>query len=92
MKQKLLTLFVLLVSAMTAFADATGSGVTAGNDINKKGISYKYQFTEQDGNVTFTVTPNLDGIIGYVGTYIDDESHLQGDYETKEGVSKLPDS
>ena len=83
MKQKLLTLFVLLVTAMTAFADASGSGVTAGNDINKNGISYKYQFTEQDGNVTFTVTPNLDGIIGYVATYIDDESHLQGDYETK---------
>lgn len=83
MKQKLLTLFVLLVSAMTAFADATGSGVTAGNNTNKKGISYNYQFTEQDGNVTFTVTPNLDGIIGYAGTYIDDESHLQGDYETK---------
>ena len=82
MKQKLLTLFVLLVTAMTAFADASGSGVTAGNDINKKGISYKYQFTEQDGNVTFTVTPNLDGIIGYVGTYLYDESHLQGDYQT----------
>lgn len=82
MKQKLLTLFVLLVTAMTAFADASGSGVTAGNDINKNGISYKYQFTEQDGNVTFTVTPNLDGIIGYANTYIDDESHLQGDYET----------
>ena len=83
MKQKLLTLFVLLVSAMTAFADASGSGVTAGNDTNKNGISYEYQFTEQDGNVTFTVTPNTDGIIGYAGTYIDDESHLQGDYETK---------
>lgn len=83
MKQKLLTLFVLLVSAMTAFADATGSGVTKGNDSNKNGISYEYQFTEQDGNVTFTVTPNTDGIIGYAGTYIDDESHLQGDYETK---------
>ena len=40
MKQKLLTLLVLLVSAMTAFADATGSGVTKGNDINKNGISY----------------------------------------------------
>lgn len=83
MKQKLLTLFVLLVTAMTAFADAKGSGVTKGNDSNKNGISYEYQITEQDGNVTFTVTPNLDGIIGYVGTYIDDESHLQGDYETK---------
>lgn len=83
MKQKLLTLFVLLVSAMTAFADASGSGVTAGNDSNKNGISYEYQITEQDGDVTFTVTPNLDGIIGYVATYIDDESHLQGDYETK---------
>lgn len=83
MKQKLLTLFVLLVSAMTAFADATGSGITAGNETNKKGISYEYKFTEQDGNVTFTVTPNTDGIIGYAGTYIDDESHLQGDYETK---------
>ncbi len=82
MKQKLLTLFVLLVSAMTAFADATGSGVTKGNDSNKNGISYKYQFTEQDGNVTFTVTPNLDGIIGYVGTYLYDENRLQGDYET----------
>ena len=68
---------------MTAFADAKGSGVTKGNDSNKNGISYEYQITEQDGNVTFTVTPNLDGIIGYVGTYIDDESHLQGDYETK---------
>lgn len=83
MKQKLLTLFVLLISAMTAFADASGSGITAGNETNKKGISYEYKFTEQDGNVTFTVTPNLDGIIGYVATYIDDESHLQGDYETK---------
>ena len=82
MKQKLLTLFVLLVSAMTAFADATGSGVTKGNDSNKNGISYEYQITEQDGNVTFTVTPNLDGIIGYVGTYLYDENRLQGDYET----------
>ena len=68
---------------MTAFADANGSGVTKGNDSNKNGISYEYQITEQDGDVTFTVTPNLDGIIGYVATYIDDESHLQGDYETK---------
>ncbi len=82
MKQKLLTLFVLLVSAMTAFADATGSGVTAGNEMNKNGISYEYQFTEQDGNVTFTVTPNLDGIIGYAGTFLYDENRLQGDYET----------
>lgn len=82
MKQKLLTLLVLLVSAMTAFADAKGSGVTKGNDINKNGISYDYQFTEQDGVVTFTVTPNLDGIIGYVGTFLYDVNHLQGDYET----------
>lgn len=82
MKQKLLTLFVLLVSAMTAFADASGSGVTKGNDSNKNGISYEYQFTEQDGNVTFTVTPNLDGIIGYAGTFLYDINRLQGDYET----------
>lgn len=82
MKQKLLTLFVLLVTAMTAFADASGSGVTAGNNSNKNGISYDYQFTEQDGVVTFTVTPNLDGIIGYVGTFLYDVNHLQGDYET----------
>ena len=64
---------------MTAFADATGSGVTAGNEMNKNGISYNYQFTEQDGNVTFTVTPNLDGIIGYAGTFLYDENRLQGD-------------
>lgn len=82
MKQKLLTLFVLLVSAMTAFADATGSGVTKGNNSNKNGISYEYQFTEQDGNVTFTVTPNLDGIIGYAGTFLYDINQLQGDHET----------
>ena len=82
MKQKLLTLFVLLVSAMTAFADATGSGVTEGNKMNPNGISYNYQFTEQDGNVTFTVTPNLDGIIGYAGTFLYDINRLQGDYET----------
>ena len=74
MKQKLLTLLVLLVSAMTAFADATGSGVTKGNDINKNGISYEYQFTEQDGNVTFTITPNLDGIVGYANTHLYDGS------------------
>ena len=67
---------------MTAFADAKGSGVTKGNDSNKNGISYEYQFTEQDGNVTFTVTPNLDGIIGYAGTFLYDENRLQGDYET----------
>ena len=33
MKQKLLTLFVLLVTAMTAFADASGSGITDGNKV-----------------------------------------------------------
>ena len=82
MKQKLLTLFVLIVTAMTAFADASGSGVTAGNKSNKSGISYDYQFTEQNGNVTFTVTPNLDGIIGYAGTFLYDINRLQGDYET----------
>ena len=74
MKQKLLTLFVLLVTAMTAFADASGSGVTAGNNTNKNGISYEYQFTEQDGNVTFTITPNLDGIVGYANTHLYDGS------------------
>lgn len=84
MKQKLLTLFVLLVSALTAFADAEGSGISTGNkDINKDGVRYTYQFTEESGNVTFTITPNTEGVIGYVGTYIDDESHLQGDYEVK---------
>lgn len=84
MKQKLLTLLVLLVSALTAFADAEGSGISTGNkDINKDGVRYTYQFTEESGNVTFTITPNKEGVIGYVGTYIDDESHLQGDYEVK---------
>lgn len=85
MKQKLLTLLVLLVSALTAFADAEGSGISTGNkDINKDGVRYTYQFTEESGNVTFTITPNTEGVIGYVGTYIDDESHLPGyDYEVK---------
>ena len=85
MKQKLLTLLVLLVSALTAFADAEGSGISTGNkDINKDGVRYTYQFTEESGNVTFTITPNTEGVIGYVGTYIDDESHLSGyDYEVK---------
>lgn len=61
MKQKLLTLFVLLVSAMTAFADATGSGI-ATKDQNGAGlaenkyVSYSYKFTEDNGNVTMTVT------------------------------------
>ncbi len=77
MKQKLLTLLVLLVSAMTAFADAEGSGTSKGNEnVNKDGVPYTYQFTEESGNVTFTITPNTKGVIGYVGTYIDDESHL----------------
>ena len=61
MKQKLLTLFVLLVSAMSAFADATGSGI-ATKDQNGTGlaenkyVSYSYKFTEDNGNVTMTVT------------------------------------
>lgn len=62
MKQKLLTLFVLLVSAMTAFADdATGSGVatkdhTGAALAENKYVSYSYKFTEDNGNVTMTVT------------------------------------
>ena len=61
MKQKLLTLFVLLVTAMTAFADATGSGIATKNQ-NGEGlaenqyVSYSYKFTEDNGNVTMTVT------------------------------------
>ena len=55
MKQKLLTLFVLLVSAMTAFADATGSGVAY--DAKKRScVSFDYAFTETAGTVTFTIT------------------------------------
>lgn len=69
---------------MTAFADAEGSGISTGNkDINKDGVRYTYQFTEESGNVTFTITPNTEGVIGFTDTYIDDESHLQGDYEVK---------
>lgn len=84
MKQKLLTLLVLLVSALTAFADAEGSGTSKGNEnVNKNGVPYTYQFTEESGNVTFTITPNTEGVSGYAATYIDDESHLQGDYEVR---------
>lgn len=55
MKQKLLTLFVLLVTAMTAFADATGSGVAY--DAKKRScVSFDYAFTETAGTVTFTIT------------------------------------
>lgn len=57
MKQKLLTLFVLLVTAMTAFADAKGSGVAY--DVSKKScVSFDYAFTETagTGTVTFTIT------------------------------------
>lgn len=55
MKQKLLTLFVLIVTAMTAFADATGSGVAY--DASKRScVSFDYAFTETAGTVTFTIT------------------------------------
>ena len=55
MKQKLLTLFVLLVTAMTAFADASGSGVAY--DAKKRScVSFDYAFTETAGTVTFTIT------------------------------------
>ena len=55
MKQKLLTLLVLLVSAMTAFADAKGSGVAY--DASKRScVSFDYAFTETAGTVTFTIT------------------------------------
>lgn len=67
MKQKLLTLFVLLVSAMTAFADATGSGIAkyddGGNVLNnREGISFEYEFKESNGTVTMTVTPHSNNL------------------------------
>lgn len=70
MKQKLLTLFVLLVSAMTAFADdATGSGVgsetkTDKNELGSKGVAYSYTFTEENGSVTMTVKADGTGCTG----------------------------
>lgn len=77
-------MLVLLVSALTAFADAEGSGISTGNEnVNKDGVPYTYQFTEESGNVTFTITPNTEGVSGYAATYIDDESRLQGDYEVR---------
>ena len=70
MKQKLLTLFVLLVSAMTAFADdATGSGVGSEtkndkNELASKGVAYSYTFTEENGSVTMTVKADGTGCTG----------------------------
>ena len=70
MKQKLLTLFVLLVSAMTAFADdATGSGVGSEtkndkNELGSKGVAYSYTFTEENGSVTMTVKADGTGCTG----------------------------
>lgn len=70
MKQKLLTLFVLLVSAMTAFADdATGSGVgsetkTPENELGSKGVAYSYTFTEENGSITMTVKADGTGCTG----------------------------
>lgn len=83
MKQKLLTLFVLLVSAMTAFADATGSGETAPAGKSVNGVKYTYSFTESGGNVTFTVIPDGSKAVGFTNnTYLWDLNHI-GDYETK---------
>ena len=79
MKQKLLTLLVLLVSALTAFADAEGSGISTGNEnVNKDGVPYTYQFTEESGNVTFTITPNTEGVSGHAGTHIDEDRRSPG--------------
>lgn len=70
MKQKLLTLFVLLVTAMTAFADdATGSGVGSEtkndkNELGSKGVAYSYTFTEENGSVTMTVNADGTGCVG----------------------------
>lgn len=83
MKQKLLTLFVLLVTAMTAFADATGSGETAPAGKSVNGVKYTYSFTESGGNVTFTVIPDGSKAVGFTNnTYLWDLNHI-GDYETK---------
>ena len=83
MKQKLLTLFVLLVSAMTAFADATGSGETAPAGGSVNGVKYTYSFTESGGNVTFTVIPDGSKAVGFTNnTYLWDLNYI-GDYETK---------
>ena len=83
MKQKLLTLFVLLVSAMTAFADASGSGKTDPNGDSVNGIKYSYTFKESGGNVTFTVIPDGAGAVGYANlTYIWDLNHIGSQYET----------
>ena len=83
MKQKLLTLFVLLVTAMTAFADATGSGETDPDGDSVNGIKYSYTFKESGGNVTFTVIPDGAEAVGYANlTYIWDLNHIGSQYET----------
>lgn len=83
MKQKLLTLFVLLVTAMTAFADATGSGETAPAGESVKGVKYTYSFTESGGNVTFTVIPDGSNAVGFTNnTYLWDLNHIDG-YESQ---------
>lgn len=70
MKQKLLTLLVLLVSTLCAFAqsDATGSGVGSdtqnGDKLGSKGVAYTYTFTESLGTVTMTVEADGTGCVG----------------------------
>lgn len=87
MKQKLLTLFVLLVSAMTAFADATGSGETAPAGESVNGVKYTYSFTESGGNVTFTVIPDGSNAVGFTNnTYLLDLNYIDG-YESQ-GTTK----
>lgn len=87
MKQKLLTLFVLLVSAMTVFADATGSGETAPAGGSVNGVKYTYSFTESGGNVTFTVIPDGSNAVGFNNiTYLLDLNYIDG-YESQ-GTTK----
>lgn len=83
MKQKLLTLFVLIVTAMTAFADATGSGETAPAGESVNGVKYTYSFTESGGNVTFTVIPDGSNAVGFTNnTYLLDLNYIDG-YESQ---------
>ena len=72
---------------MTAFADATGSGETAPAGESVNGVKYTYSFTENGGNVTFTVIPDGSNAVGFNNiTYLLDLNYIDG-YESK-GTTK----
>ena len=64
--KKIILMSLMIIVSLASFADASGSGIASATSASVNGVSYTYTFTETGSKVTFSITPNSTGVVGYV--------------------------